>query len=233
MKINKDHPEYVKFIKNELNTLRFLKDQAFIINDFNELNCAADQCYSQFNGRIKNNKNVEKFNFEFEANFNMPIEEKSRQVFIGANINSNYSQVSYMLAFCESDELYSNLIRKYHFDYEINNGKTKKPTYHFQFGGKLTPLMNSSNVKDEYIQSWLSIPRINYTPINLALLLDLIFVEFKSQSTVGVTERSEWRDFVKMNEDFMLKDYYKTVNSFFSGGEHTSKKLFRDFSYGE
>jgi hypothetical protein len=138
-----------------------------------------------------------------------------------------------MLAFCESDENSSKLIRKYHFDYDKSINDMKKPLYHLQYGGKLSPNMIYCNVTDDNDYSWLSIPRINFTPINLALLIDFIFVEFKSPVTESIIERTEWRQFIKTNEELMLQGYYKCVNQFFSRGNHTANKLFRDFSYGK
>jgi len=231
MKINNEHPEFIKFIKNEFRTLEFIKDQPCLNASFPELNSYVHQFYCINHNRI--NKVTANLNIDFEAKFKLSIDGEDRTVFLGVNLGSNFSHVSYMLSFCESsDEEDINLIRKFHFDYEINTGDTYKPVYHLQYGGKLTPFMLESKAREDHIYSWLSIPRINFVPINLALLLDFIFIEFKNDVTDKITEKSEWRDFIKMNEDFLLKDYYKTINGFFSR-EHSSKNLFRDFSYGK
>lgn len=232
MKINEEHPEFIKFVKNEFKTLEFIKDQPCLNDSFPELNAYAHQFYSMYAKRL-NNKGNANLSIDFEAKFTLSIEGKNRTVFIGANLGSNFSHVNYMLSFCESsDEENINLIRKFHFDYEIKTGDTYKPVYHLQYGGKLSPLMLTFKAKEDHIFSWLSVPRINFVPVNLALLLDFIFVEFKNDVTDQIIERSEWRDFIKMNEDFLLKDYYRTINRFFVSKEHSSKNLFRDFSYG-
>jgi hypothetical protein len=93
--------------------------------------------------------------------------------------------------------------------------------------------MLGASVVDKKIQPWLSIPRMNFSPINLALLLDLIFVEFKSPITNNIVERREWRELIKANEDLMLKSYYNSINNFFTRGSHSTDNLFRDFSYGK
>jgi hypothetical protein len=233
MKINKEHPEYVKFIKNEFKTLAFIKDQPYLVDSFPDLIYEAYNTYNINEKRINNHRTVVNSILNFEAKITLPIDGIKRQIFIGANVNCNFSHVSYMLAFCESDEDNSKLIRKFHFDYEINTSKSPKPVYHLQYGGELTPLMIDLQVKEENLITWLSIPRINHTPINLALLLDFIFVEFESPITSDIIGRSEWRDLIKDNEEFILKDYYKTIYNFFNSREYSSKNLFRDFSYGK
>ena len=71
-------------------------------------------------------------------------------------------------------------MRKFHFDFApVVDKNDRKPVYHLQYGGKPTPRMKELNVDDEHILPWLSSPRINSTPINLALLLDMIFRPFR------------------------------------------------------
>ena len=46
-------------------------------------------------------------------------------------------------------------------------------------------------------------------------------------------EKDEWRNLVKYNEDFLLKDFYKNIYFFFSGKHHKSNFLYRDLKHGK
>ena len=124
-------------------------------------------------------------------------------------------------------------MRKFHFDYAPKKAlEDKKPIYHLQYGGKATPMMKELEVEDDQILPWLSSPRIISIPVNLALLLDMVFCEFSSEVTNGITERREWRDFIKYNEELILCPFYGRVNQFLTS-EHKFDFLLRDFYYGK
>jgi hypothetical protein len=230
MKINDTHPDFSSFIQNEFKTIGFLRNQPYLNENLTDLNIAANTFYDTYNSRF-NNKNRGQQSFNFEVKLDLEIENEMRTVFLGANVGNNYNEVAYQLAFCQKVDD-STLIRKFHFDYEIN-ARNLKPFYHLQYGGNLSSKMGEHILDAENLQPWLSIPRISFAPINLALLLDLVFTEFKSVKTKSIIERSEWRDLIKKNETFLLKGFYQNISSFFNRINYSSNTLFRDFSYGE
>ena len=157
----------------------------------------------------------------------------TRRIVIEAQIKHNFSLVSYVLSICENNEPPFHLIRKFHFDYAIPNPKEDpKPVYHIQYGGELSPQLETLEIDVAEMQPWLSTPRIRFYPFNLALLLDMVFNEFRSDETVSIVERSEWRDFIKTNEEIVLKPFYEGVANFLNGS-HSSNYLLRDFYYGK
>jgi hypothetical protein len=99
-----------------------------------------------------------------------------------------------------------------------------------QFGGEQSPGLTALDVEVN-LQPWLSSPRLYHRPVNLVLLLDMIFLEFNSEETYGLRQRDEWNDLVKTNEVLILKPYYFGMYSFINN-DHSSESLIRDYCYG-
>jgi hypothetical protein len=223
------YPNYLDFIKNERKTLNFLANSTFIKKSFSELSDSAELSF--YDLKIKD-QILRKHEFSFGCNFDIKIESNIRRIALEALILPNFSLVSYVLSICENNEAPLRVIRKFHFDYAIPNiHEEPKPVYHIQYGGETSPQILALNIDIAELQPWLSTPRIRFYPINLALLLDMVFNEFRSDETVGIVERSEWRDFIKSNEEIILKPFYAGVARFLNG-DHKSKYLLRDFYYG-
>lgn len=223
------YPNYLEFIKNEKKTLSFLANSTFIKKSFRELSESADLSYFNLPGK---DQVLKKHKFIFACNFDIKVENIDRRIIVEAQLLPNFRNVSYVLTICENKEAPFHVIRKFHFDYAIPNIKEDpKPVYHIQYGGELSPQLEALNIDITELQPWLSTPRIRFYPINLALLLDMVFNEFRSDETVGIVERSEWRDFIKSNEEIILKPFYAGVARFLNG-DHKSKYLLRDFYYG-
>lgn len=231
MSINQNHPSYERFIKNEIKTLDFIKDQSFLENSFLNLTSTAKMFSDGFRG-IKP-KDLKSKPLDFECELELLVEKKPRRVFIGAKATPGFSHVSYMLAICESNQNNKELIRKFHFDYAIKVKKqADKPIYHLQYGGEESPMLSKEGISANKLHPKISAPRLFSPPINLALILDMIFSEFESAETVKIIMKPEWTDFIKFNEDFLLRPYYARVRDFFEHKEHSSGRLLRDFCYG-
>lgn len=232
MSINRDHPDFLKFIKNEQKSLKVLFNDPFIAKNLPELAERANTIYYEYY-KIKD-KNLKTLPFEFSTDFNIVIENEERKVVIETLVQPDFTHVSYVLSICQNCEEPLTLIRKFHFDYAIpiHNDIDRKPVYHFQFGGEQSPRLAGLNISVENLQPWLSSPRITHIPINLALLLDMVFFEFRSEITNGIVERKEWRDFIKSNEDFLLAPYYNRVKWFITN-KHKYDFLIRDYCYGQ
>jgi len=222
-------PDYLKFIKNERKTLRFLADNPFINKEFNTLAKSANVCFYKmaYSDRLIRNNN-----FVFGCNFDIVIEHDIRKIVIEAKVCPGFSIATYVLSICEKNEAPYCLIRKFHFDYAKPNTQTDpKPVYHIQYGGEQSPELKELEINVEILQPWLSTPRIVSAPINLALLLDRIFFEFRTEETIRLVGRKEWREFIKGNEDEILKPFYESITRFFNS-DHKYSFLFRDFNYG-
>lgn len=219
------------FIKNEVQTLGFIRAQTSVASSFPELFTQAASVYSLYIGMHKSSAPT---SFNFGCELKIEIENASRSLFIEANVQQNYSLATYALSMCDSDTDERTLIRKFHFDYDPQGDSStdKKPKYHLQYGGKTTPKLQDNGISAEPLHDWLSVPRLPISPVNLALLLDMVFNEFPSEATKRVIEKSEWRDMIKTNEDKILVPYFTGIGKFISSN-HKSTCLFRDFAYGK
>lgn len=230
MSIHSKHDDYQNFLKNEINTLSFLSGNSSLYNLDSNIATQANDYSKRYISYIKNRR---PFEFVFSCEFTLFVEKKERKIFLESQIKPDFEIATYCLSICENNEAPFNLIRKFHFDYapQIDN-KNYKPIYHIQYGGAPTPKIDEMELENINLCHWLSSPRINSIPINLALLIDLILCEFTSDKTKKITEMSEWRDLIKSNENVLLKGYFESVNSFFNR-DHKSNSLFRDFYYGQ
>lgn len=212
----------MEFKENEIKTLEFICTRYFFEDDFNELATALSTAKMQYQGFRKKG-----FDFNFTANFEMEIEERAHQVVLHASLVGNYDLTSYSIGVCEEGDS-KELIRRFHFDYIHKNSGTKQkvPVSHLQYGGKC-----NNGFLTNKIAHWLSEPRFNFPPINLALLLDLVFCEFSSEKTKKITEDPRWRDLILKNELLLYKHYYKTISDHIGTTRHTKDNLVRDFCY--
>jgi len=229
MKINTTHLSYLEFMKNERKTLGFLRNNSFISNNFPVISANANIALYEY----ENDRRLPVLTFKFHADFDLIIEKQQRRIVIEALARPNFAEVSYVLSICENCTSPYALIRKFHFDYAIpiENDPVPKPVYHLQYGGTITPRLSAMEIDVCGIKEWLSSPRIFNIPMNLALFLDLVFCEFRSEITTGISERTEWRNFIKENEEIILKPYFENIRSFINNHHH-SNFLFRDFNYG-
>lgn len=228
MSIHKNHPTSLAFKKNEVDTLEVIYTRKLLKN-FTDLETKIH--YTYFNFKDKSRLNT--IDFAFHADFDMTVERKVHKIIIGAVISGDYNIASYFLAICGKDKSL-NLIRKFHFDYAHPRISTKQPVpiFHMQYGGKLSSEMAKLGISDKKIDPWLSLPRLNYPPINLALLLDVTFCEFRTKETEDVIENPDWKNLIKKNEELLVRPYHSSINDFASSGNYNSTHLIRDFCYG-
>lgn len=229
MSVDTGQVPYEEFISNEITTLGFLRGFTSITSDFPKLYSQADLLYNQYKDKQKN-----EIDFIFDCEMEMEIEGREKNetlVFIEACVRKDYSEATYALTICENQVEPKKMIRKFHFDYDpqLESSTYKKPKYHLQYGGTETPKICEHGISMDY--TWLSVPRLIFAPINLALLLDFVFIEFPSEETNKITEKREWRKLIKSNEDKILKDYYANLNTFMTGN-HSSDNLLREYFYG-
>ncbi|MDF0717791.1 hypothetical protein PY092_16630 [Muricauda sp. 334s03] len=230
MGIGLGQPKYDAFIRNEIKTLGFISNQSSFANSFSDLTSKAYISHSTLKGAVKKPKEI---SIDLECELELLVEQRRRRVFIGVNISPNYSMASYMIAICESNGDSKDLIRKFHFDFAMpKKNEDPKPVYHIQYGGEQSPLLAKESISCEILKPKISSPRLVGYPTNLALLLDSVFCEFRSEITEKIIASDEWRNLIKENEDLLLKPYFTSVRDFLSSEKHSSDRLLRDFYYG-
>lgn len=219
----------IEFKKNEIKTLEYIQARGFFDNDFPELANVISTTFSRYCG-LSWNRYID---FEFASDFEMEIEKKNRIVVLHGQVRGNFAETSYSIGICSNDGSFE-LIRRFHFDYVHDNGSSKQkvPISHLQYGGKSGSGFNGRQFLTNNIEHWLSEPRINCAPINLALLLDMTFCEFHNEQTEKIVENSDWRNLIKVNEIFMIGDYYNTITTHMKSQNYKKEKLVRDICYG-
>ena len=222
------YPEPARLIENEQTTLKFLMDSAFILEKYPEL--ARDARNAFF-------KNAADRSFSFESHIDVSHDGYRRRVFVGGLLSLDatgcYDDVSYYLMICRDIVIPSYVLRKFHFDVALP-GKSRRrlhPLFHLQYCGKLSPRLTGLGFSIEHLEKWLSEPRLWYTPVSVALLLHCLFREFRDEVSHKLSQRKEWLELVKANENLVLRPYFQNSFEFFSNKEKKTK-LFMDFLYG-
>jgi len=213
------------FRKNEIATLRYICARGFFDQDFEEL---ADALTS-YNDRYKGQKG--NLDFKFVADFEMHIEKYTHRIILHAEVTGNYSFTTYSIGIC--DRTTDQLIRRFHFDYDHKTarGKQKAPTSHLQYGGQSGPGHSGKIYLTNNLFDKLSEPRISHPPINLAILLDMVFCEFYDQRTKKIIEDPQWRSLIRDNEEFIFRNYFSEIAGHIGSERHVKENLVRDICY--
>lgn len=225
-----DFPDFDAFCANEFRTLEYLNARR-LFKDYTELANSINQSYLEY--FAQNKEGVFK-DFNFHSDFDMEVQNHLHKVIIGANVKKGFDECSYFLAVAGKDKHEKKLVRKFHFDYAIAGNATTQPvpTFHCQYGGELSPQLGNMELSGKRLDSWLSVPRLNYFPVNLALLLDILFCEFRTQETNLIVEDPEWRTLIYNNESLVTLRYLNNIQAHISSQQYTRNKLIRDFCYG-
>jgi hypothetical protein len=219
----------IDFKKNEIKTLEYINAWGFFNNDFGDLAKAIKIAYYSYKGvDVKKN-----FNFKFVSDFETEIEGKPHKVVLNALVSGNYEETSYSLGICEQDGS-CEFIRRFHFDYDHDNinRRQKAPISHLQYGGKGGIGFDGKEFNTNRIEDWLSVPRLYYPPINIALLLDVTLCEFHNEHTEKIVENPNWRALILVNEVFILRHYYQILSDHILSPRHKKENLVRDICYG-
>lgn len=96
------------------------------------------------------------------------------------------------------------IVRRFHFDFNSRNHK--KPTSHFQYGGKFP---ENEQYKDWHycLEYFLEKPRFHYPPMDLVLLFDLLLWEFETPLK-KLIEEPFWKSLVVVSQNWWWKDYW-------------------------
>lgn len=232
-KIDSEHPNYKEFINNEFKTLETITTRAMLLRIYPVLSNSISTCYEICKGKQKKNTLS---SINFHCSFDVNVQGSSHTIILGALVTEGYEECSYSLTILGKDDDEKRVIRKYHFDYAIPAVAAKKqkvPSYHLQYGGELSEAMKKDGLCDKKLDSWLSVPRLSYYPINFALLLDLLLCEFRSKETNEVAQSTNWRDLIFNNEKFISQPFFTTISNYIGSESYKRGRLIRDVFYGE
>lgn len=230
MSMSSVFPPPNKLFQIEANTLRRIKNNPIFGRHFKQLVSDAEDYLLRISKPIQK-KTLREFNFESLIN-KITIDGKYGTAHVAALIttkNNEYKQLSYDIALCDDIKI----IRKFHFDYTPENIKKRglHPIFHLQYPGELSTQLLSLKLEHEHLDSYLSEPRIPFTPMSLALTINLILKEFPDERTHQAVEDKTWRELIKTNETDFLGPYFKVCNTFFLS-THGNKLFTNDFCYG-
>ena len=233
MAIDDKQVKYKSFLSNEVKTLGIISKMSPVYKAFPELCRKAGDLHVLYKAQKGRNQDL-KFGCKINMSFDGRHKDKT-SFYLEANIKKEYSEAVYQFSICENEGTSQNLIRKFHFDYDPRNypEDEKRAKYHLQYGGLPTPELTKDNISTEGLHSWLSIPRIPISPVNLALFLDIVFCEFINLETKKIVDDNRWREMIMNNEKLILSPYYRNASEFVIGNSHKSTYLFRDFVYGK
>lgn len=218
-------------IKLDLATLQFIKNHPVL---FQKQHYLLYQRASQYfsSDSIKPKQRDYIINWFFEINIILDHNSSREAVaYLGVDIHSDgnkFEQLSYSLTICEGKKV----LRKYHFDYSSNAVEVRQlqPVFHLQYSGKLSEHHNKLKIDNSHNNEWLSEPRINFTPMTLAILLNLVFKEFPCESNRSIIETPEWISELRKSEIQLLQPFHNQCSKFNSFNR--SKSLVSDFLYG-
>lgn len=220
----------------ELKTLDFLRTNHTVSTYYPTINSSANKYYNYI--KYQNTSKIE-INFEFD--FDILISDELSKIFIGVLISSNqngdsFQCITYYFAIAKGNSKPYTIIRKFHFDHVFENNDQKFPVYHLQYPGEQSPHikeMCESKEYEKFLNPSLSEPRLCYQPMTLALILDLIFRDFKFKNNFHyIINDNNWRGIIKKNEEAVLKPFYSECNKFFNTSNSNSKFFTREYIYG-
>lgn len=246
IRIDNKFPTPKEFIKNECKTLNYICNNKTFEENCHELSIEAYKKLPQLEhliDRLKGKKQIsnKEIRIPFESYLPILFGGKEGLAYLGFELFlrnlTEYNCITYYLALVCTEENTnpekSKIIRKYHFDYTTpqNSKRQSHPVFHLQYPGELSPVLQGLNAKYDHLECWLSEPRLYYFPMSLALLLNIILLEFKEdENFYEIREDSDWRDLVRKNEEKLLLPYFKNCYNFLSNRK--SDQLFmNDFYY--
>ncbi|MCP4148111.1 MAG: hypothetical protein GY757_10220 [bacterium] len=237
MKIGKHYLAPNELIKCELKTLQFFKSNFFYTQELETMALYSNALYST----VKQNISRGLFNFNFESKFAINIDGNKGYAYVSALIETNdkneFQNISYCFSIIGKEKQKGSnnkILRKFHFDYTppLIKRNQPQPTYHLQYGGEATTDLKKDFGENclEHMDTWLSEPRLFYSPVSLALLVNMIIKEFPAEKTTKLIRGSEWRSLIIANENLILAPFYKACSLFLADKDR--KEVFsNDFYY--
>lgn len=198
-------PRYSEFVKIEQRTLVHIRNELAKRKTFAR---AAADVYKTLGSHDKQS-------FNFSTSWDVEYMNTNCRIFIGALIRKypSHDKICWMthyLSIAENTDTTWRILRKFHFDYVTQD--KMHPCFHLQYGGELPPAMNIDGIEDKHIEPLLPKvrqPRIFFTPVTIALLMNMLFYEFQSDDIDIIREGLAWQKIIRDNERDILVRYYE------------------------
>ena len=111
----------------------------------------------------------------------------------------------------------SEIVRRFHFDIDLELDKQDRPISHLQYGGDFSSNHVNHNQQINYrLYKAIDEPRLPSPPYNLTLILDLFLAQFATNAS-KIRKESRWRNLVKESEEFWLGCYFESIHNSFAG----------------
>ena len=174
-------PDYREFVTLEKKTLSILRNNLCKRRPLLHIATDVNKCLFS--------KNL--CSFAFSTYWDVGYMDEDCRIFLGALVEkipkrNKILYMSYYVCIVEGREPPNKILRKFHFDYVSGGTRSKvpHPRFHLQYGGELPPGMTERGIKDEHIKLLLpkvKQPRILFTPVTIALLMNMLFYEFPTE----------------------------------------------------
>lgn len=150
------------------------------------------------------------------------------------NENLSYGNISYVLAICRLQSKRSSILRKFHFDLSVTTGSRQpQPISHMQYCGEMIGVMNDLGYRETQLKQLhpkIREPRVFFSPMSLALLVDMALREFADDSFRSKFLGSpEWKNVIRANEELVLKKFYEKCFQIIDKGDRNRPTILDEF----
>lgn len=220
MEIVDFYPKPADMIANEIETVKCFENSP-IIAEYLEFHSEAR--------KVRGQSSTNSRGFSFASHFDLyhqhmpfspkrknPREKNVRLIFsvlIQQDDEHNYGNISYVFAICRLDRKRNSILRKFHFDVSVTKGtRQPQPMSHLQYCGEMIDVMSNLGYRETQLQQLhhkLREPRVFFSPISLALLVDMALREFGSEDLRSKFLNSpEWKKVIRNNEATVLGKFF-------------------------
>ena len=251
MDLLKFYPSPSDLIKSEIAVLDYLRWEPYIKREHSQFAKHASNYYDRNQGSLAHGFDFVSYFDVCHAAMQGSKRRSKRQeepipnvrLLLAVRIESDkqaFRNVSYCLTVCQIHSARFTILRKFHFDVAIHGDKPEKqvqphPRFHLQYCGKMVPEMVTMGCRETQLKGmhpWLSEPRIFFSPMSLALLIDMALHEFPDERSKKFRESKEWRGLVRRQERLVLHPFYKKCVEVIDDTKRNNRTLAEEFYIG-
>lgn len=161
--------------------------------------------FSSSEGRAVVGADLEVVDGDYQrCSFNLSIIQRGHQI----TGEAGEGDVNRVLCCVEDREDTWTMVRRFHFDMDPGRpGEEAKPVCHLQTGGNVGSAGDISG-EFHYCRTRLDKPRIPHPPMDLVLILDLLFSQYPN---LNQYRDSNWMSLVKRSERKLWQPYFQVV----------------------
>jgi hypothetical protein len=223
-----DFPKADELVDIELKLLRFITSTPLFQNNFDSFGELYKQCQNCLEKQpLANLKKRDSIDFNFNSHFSLVNVKNERTFFcIGAQIIGtksqengrkfyfNWQKVTYSLEVLKGHEVGNLKIeKKLHFDFQPYDS-ARIPIFHFQINGGKTEYLKELCLNPSSFPHTDNEPRFHSMPMNLSLMLALIFNDYSNDLTKRIIHRSDWTGVLKLTENKILLPFFTNCGQF-------------------